>query len=225
MAYSRAYNLVDFIEILESWGLTDVLVPFLLIFVVFFAIFMKTKMLGENKGRYAAVFSLVISLMVVVPHVLGKYPTGYDVVDLLNKALPNVMIIVVAMVVVLLFIGILGGDVPKNPFYLTGAVVISFGALFVIFAYPDLTPLMMAIALIVLVVAGFGRAGKGNAAHTAVIMVSFLVVLFSFLAAQGSFTFVMDNWLGDKIYQGLIITILIVGCIMGWAMSGDDNEK
>ena len=223
MAYSRAYNLVEFIEILESWGLSDVLVPFLLIFVMFFAILMKTNILGKNKGRYAAVFSLVIAGMVVIPHVMRRYPAGYDVVDLINKALPNVMVGLAAMVAVLLIIGIMGGDVPKNPFYLTGAVVVSFGALFVIFALPDLTPLMMGIALICLVVAGF--TGKGNFAHGFVIMISFIIVLFSFMGATGNFAFALDDWIGDKVYQGLIITILIIGVIIGWVASGDSKEK
>ena len=49
---SRAYNLEEFIEILDSWGLTDVMLPFLLIFVVIFALMAKTRILGEDKKKY-----------------------------------------------------------------------------------------------------------------------------------------------------------------------------
>ncbi|GAG35226.1 unnamed protein product, partial [marine sediment metagenome] len=64
---SYAYNLEEFIRVLESWGLTDVLLPFLLIFVVMFAILQKTRILGEDKKRFNMVIALVIGLMVVIP--------------------------------------------------------------------------------------------------------------------------------------------------------------
>ena len=43
---SNAYNLEEFVRILDSWGLTDVMLPFLLIFVVIFALMAKTRVLG-----------------------------------------------------------------------------------------------------------------------------------------------------------------------------------
>ena len=44
-----ARNFEEFIRVVDQWGLTDVLLPFLLIFVVMYAIITKTKVLGENK--------------------------------------------------------------------------------------------------------------------------------------------------------------------------------
>ena len=111
MAYSRAYNLEEFVRMLESWGLMDVLLPFLLVFVVFFAILTKTKILGSDKRRFNAIFSLVVALMFVVPHVTGLYASwGWDPVDILNKALPQVSIVVIAIVMLLVLVGILGGE-------------------------------------------------------------------------------------------------------------------
>jgi len=110
MAYSRAYNLEEFIRVLESWGLSEVLLPFLLIFVVVFSILQKTKILGTGQKRFNAVFALIMGMIVVIPHVLGVYPKGGDVVDILNKALPNVSIILLAIVMVLILIGLLGGE-------------------------------------------------------------------------------------------------------------------
>lgn len=107
---SRAFQLEDFVRILESWGLTDVLLPFLLIFVVIFAILQKTKILGEGRRRFNAIISLVIALLVVIPHVLGTYPPNADIVDIINTAIPNVSVIVVAIVMLLIIIGILGGE-------------------------------------------------------------------------------------------------------------------
>ena len=107
---SGAYNLEQFLRNLESWGLTDVLLPFLLIFVVIYAVLTKTKVLGEGRNRFNAVVSLVISLMAVIPHVLRLYPAEADVVEIMNRAIPNISLIVVAIVMLLVVIGILGGE-------------------------------------------------------------------------------------------------------------------
>lgn len=107
---SSAYNLNNFIGYLESWGLTDVLLPFLLIFIIFFAILQKSHILGEEKKNLNVGVSLVVALTVVIPHVLGKYPPGSDVIDIMNRALPSVSIVVVAVIMLLVLLGIFGGD-------------------------------------------------------------------------------------------------------------------
>ena len=40
---AEALKLEGFVRTLESWGLTDVMLPFLLIFVIVYAILQKTK--------------------------------------------------------------------------------------------------------------------------------------------------------------------------------------
>lgn len=122
---SGAYNLQDFLLRLESWGLTDVMLPFLLIFTIMFAILQKTKILGEEKRRWNAVVSVVIALIAVIPHVLGTYPANADVVEILNKALPSVSVIVVAIVMLLIIIGILGGERNWGASNLSGWVAIA----------------------------------------------------------------------------------------------------
>ena len=107
---SNAFQLEDFIQILESWGLTDVLLPFLLIFVIIFAVLQKTKILGEGKKRFNAIFSLAVALLVVIPHVLGTYPENGDIIEIMKSAIPNVSIIVVAIIMLLIIIGVLGGE-------------------------------------------------------------------------------------------------------------------
>ncbi len=79
---SNALQLEEFVRILDSWGLTDVMLPFLLIFVVIFAVLQKSNILGEGKRKYNLVFSLVVGMLVVVPHVTGRYPAGKDVVEI-----------------------------------------------------------------------------------------------------------------------------------------------
>lgn len=108
---TNAYNLENFIETLESWGLTDVMLPFLLIFVVLFAILQKTRILGDEKKNMNMIIALVISLIVVIPHVLGNYPSeNWDPVIIMNKALPVVSILVIAIIMLLILVGIFGGE-------------------------------------------------------------------------------------------------------------------
>jgi len=107
---SNIYQLDEFFRVLENWGLVDVLLPFLLIFTVIFAVLEKTKLLGEEKRNLSTILSLVISLIVVVPHVTGNYPAGYDPIDVLNAALPSVSILVVAIVMLLIMIGLFAHD-------------------------------------------------------------------------------------------------------------------
>ncbi|MBW2981088.1 hypothetical protein KY360_06755 [Candidatus Woesearchaeota archaeon] len=107
---SQAYQLEGFVSTLEAWGLTDVMLPFLLIFVIIFAVLEKSKLFGEEKRNINTVIALVFSLLVVIPHVTNRYPAGMDVVDILNTALPAVSIVVVAILMLLVLIGIFGHE-------------------------------------------------------------------------------------------------------------------
>ena len=131
---TTAYNLEEFVRILDSWGLTDVLLPFLLIFVVMFAILQKTKILGEDKKRFNMVIALVMGLLVVIPHVLGMYPPNADVVDIMIKSLPQISIIVVAILMLLILIGLLGAEATWMGSSLSGWIAIcAFILIIVIF--------------------------------------------------------------------------------------------
>ncbi len=107
---SRFYNLQDFFRAADAWGLTDVILPFMLIFIIFFAILEKAKVLGNEKKNLNIGVSLIVSLMVVIPHILGLYPAGGDVVEIMNRALPSVSLVVVAIIMLLVLLGIFGGD-------------------------------------------------------------------------------------------------------------------
>jgi hypothetical protein len=57
------------------------------------------------------IVALVIGLAVVIPHVMGRYPPGADIVVIMNNALPNVSMIIVAILMLLLMVGIFGHDI------------------------------------------------------------------------------------------------------------------
>jgi hypothetical protein len=104
-------NLTDFILRLEQWGVANVLLPFILVFTIVFAIMQKTEILGKDKKNINVMIALVMGLAIIFPHVLGIYPPESDPVNIINRALPNVSVIFVAIVMLLLLIGLLGGEI------------------------------------------------------------------------------------------------------------------
>jgi len=107
---AQSLRLENFILTLDRWGLTDVLLPFLLIFVIIFAVLQKTEILGEGRKNLSVVVALVVGLLVVVPHVTGRFPANADPVEIINTALPQVSIVLVAVIFLLILIGVFGQD-------------------------------------------------------------------------------------------------------------------
>lgn len=98
--------MIDFrqaILTLDNWGLTDVLLPFLLVFTITFAIFQKTQILGHKK--FNIIIALVMGGAVVFPHITGNGP---DVIPIINNALPSVGTVSIALIMVLFLLGLLG---------------------------------------------------------------------------------------------------------------------
>ena len=113
---------------LDQIGVADVLLPFILIFTVVFAVLQKSNILGikdKRNTRFNGMVSLVIGLAVVIPHVLDKYPPGADVVVIMNKALPNVGLVLIAILALLLIIGIFGHNIDIAGSSLGGWIVIA----------------------------------------------------------------------------------------------------
>jgi hypothetical protein len=104
------WALTEFFESLETWGLTDVMLPFLLVFTIVFAVLEKIKILGEEKRNLNVVVSLVLALATIIPHVTNTYPLDYDPVVILNNALPSVSILVVAIMMLMILIGVFAHD-------------------------------------------------------------------------------------------------------------------
>lgn len=103
-------QLENFMKTLEGWGITDVMLPFLLIFVIIYAVLQKTKILGETKKNLNAAVAIVVGMLVVIPHVTGRYPAGSDPVEIINASIPQVSIFLVAILFLLILLGLFGQD-------------------------------------------------------------------------------------------------------------------
>ena len=129
-----ANGFVGVFDRLEFWGITDALLPFLLIFTVIFAVLQKTKLLGQGNKNFNVVIALVIALLVVIPHVAQTYPPDRDVVEILNNAIPGVSLIIVAIVMLILLVGVWGVEVNWVGGTVTGWIaLLSFLAVVYIF--------------------------------------------------------------------------------------------
>ena len=100
----------NFFISLERVGFVDVLLPFLLIFTVIFSILDKTKIMGDGKRNMNVAVALIFALLVVIPHVTGNFPAGYDPVQIINSALPSVSLVIVAVISLMILIGVFAHD-------------------------------------------------------------------------------------------------------------------
>jgi uncharacterized membrane protein YhdT len=114
----------DAVAQLYDLGFLDVVLPFILIFAVVFAALRTTKILGDEK-RIHAIIALVMGMTVVIPHALGLYPEGMDAVTIINTALPNVSIVLIAVLMVLVILGMFGTNVSLASSSLGGWVLIA----------------------------------------------------------------------------------------------------
>lgn len=108
----------DAIRFLEQLGIVDVILPFILIFTLLFAVLQKVKLFGPDSGskKYNIVFAIIIASITVIPHVTGTYPPNADVINIINNSLPQIALVIVAILMVLLMTGIIGGGEPKFDF-------------------------------------------------------------------------------------------------------------
>ena len=124
---------------LQYLGISDVILPFILIFTLVFAVLQKTKILGTEvddktpKKNFNAVVAFVMAMAAIIPHVTGTYPYGADIVDIINTALPNVSVVMIAVLMALLIIGVFGAKVRLFGEIGGWAVIIAFVMVIVIF--------------------------------------------------------------------------------------------
>jgi hypothetical protein len=164
----------------ESYGIMDFLIPFVLIFTILYAVLQKIKLFGEGKKNFNVIIALAISLLFVVPHVTGTYPSGFDPVQIMNEALPSVSLVAVAAIMLMMLLGIFGkglGDT-LQPVIAIGSIIFVlyiFGSSISIWSGPsdlfywwtaELTELLIIIAVFGIIVyfitkeKGTGETGK-----------------------------------------------------------------
>lgn len=102
---------------LQQWGVMDVILPFILIFTIVFATLEKIKIFtdstsdpdGVKNKKYSTMIALVMAFAIIFPHITGTYYMGYDPVEVINRALPHIALLLTAIVMMLLTLGLWTG--------------------------------------------------------------------------------------------------------------------
>ena len=111
--------------VLDQIGFTDVFLPFILIFTILFAILQKIHIFGAEDRKFNGIIALALAIGAIIPHSLGQYPPGTDIVEILNTALPNISLLIIAVVFFLVLLGIFGGGPAWGSQFVGGIVTIA----------------------------------------------------------------------------------------------------
>jgi hypothetical protein len=113
--------------VLQYYGIQDVLIPFILVFTITFAVLQKIDLFGSKGKRFNVVIALALGLGVIIPHLVRW--EQYDVVNVINTSLPNIALFLVAIIMLLVMIGTVGGKTDENSWF---ASIIGFVSIFAV---------------------------------------------------------------------------------------------
>ena len=141
---------------------------FALIMATVFGILQNINLFGEDSKRYNIVIAIVFGLLAVLPHYIMP-GSPFDIIPILQRALPQTMLLLIAVLGVLILLGLIGiGDLNTGTNnwlkWVTGAVLFilvawifvgSMGALWRLpyWLSPDLIAGIVALAIFGLIVA------------------------------------------------------------------------
>ena len=110
MIFQLTFTSSNLISALQQYGFVDLVIPFVLIFAVMFAILTKVKLFGideKETKKYNTIIAISIALLIVIPHVMSPSPN--DAVNVINKFLPEFVFITLALLILLMLVGLVGG--------------------------------------------------------------------------------------------------------------------
>ncbi|MDD3263915.1 MAG: hypothetical protein PHT94_03390 [Candidatus Nanoarchaeia archaeon] len=108
------------LETWKDWGLFDIVFPLILIYLIVFLAFYKAKIFSSITGeerKFSAITAFVVSAIALVPHI--AYPASrYDVIYIINNALPKITLSLTMIIFILVMYGILFGPMgdDEKPF-------------------------------------------------------------------------------------------------------------
>ena len=102
MAYGGSgFNLYDLVLNWQQMGVYDIILPFLLVFTISYAVLQNVKIFGADAKKINVVVALVIGLLFLQNSYL---------IFILQRFLPNMSIIMIAVLMFLLLVGIFAGE-------------------------------------------------------------------------------------------------------------------
>jgi len=220
----NAYNLENVLQQVESWGLMDILLPFLFIFTIFYAILQKTKILGEDKKNFNVIVALVMAFSFVIPHVTGTYPADWDPVLLMNNSFSVTVLIIISMMAFFLIIGVLGGTNPKTA-KISGWAFGLAVLFFINFAYPGINfgwSLVIALASLWGIMIVYHSSDHSETGADLVVssttFIAIATMVYIYTSPLGLFGD-LPPWLKDSTMSGVIVLVAIIGVLVSFVTS------
>lgn len=128
---------------LDSFGITDIIIPFVLIFTILFAVLQKISIFGKDTSKkYNVVIALGIALLSIIPHATGRYQQ-FDIVQVINNSLPQIGLLLIGLVLLMVLVGLLGGETSHKSVILGLAGIFAVVLLLLVFwraLYPYSSP-------------------------------------------------------------------------------------
>lgn len=121
----------DLFRWMEGYNMLDAFLPFMLIFVLVFATLQKTKIIGTGEKKFNVIVAFILSFIAVLPHLTGTYPANADIVSIMNKALPNISLVMIVIISFMLLIGVfapvnIAGSMLGGVFVLISIIAVIF---------------------------------------------------------------------------------------------------
>lgn len=186
-------------------------VTFLLLFSIFLFALNATNVFGKEKKSLNYVLAFVLSLMAVIPSILGLYPAGIDILRILQDFLPNLAVMILIIILLMMLSGLLGLE---NEFFAKKKHTI-FSLVFLItinvvmyYTKPDLFDFFLTFSVLSAI---FSYMAKEQGITT-YLPITFVVVFFylfgdAFFSAFGGVPWL--NFFKDPLIQNSVIGILI----------------
>ncbi|MBU0535956.1 MAG: hypothetical protein KKE20_03255 [Nanoarchaeota archaeon] len=115
---------------LDASGFMDVVLPLFLIFALVFAILSGFKMF---KKSISMTIGFMMGLATVIPHVMGRYPPCWDVVEIINNSLPRIAMAIIGIILFITILGIIGLNISIFGKFMSAIVLVVFA--FVVYTF------------------------------------------------------------------------------------------
>ena len=120
----------DLFMTIGTSGASDSIIPFFLFFAILYGFLSRVHVLE----RKATIFvCILLSLLVVTPHVAGLYPECHNPVEIINGAIPKTTLMIIAIVSFSILLASFG-IAPSFSDTMRGALVVA-GIIFIAYAF------------------------------------------------------------------------------------------
>lgn len=94
------------IPIIEKFQIMDFFLPMLLFTAIFYAVLAKIKMFEKNRTN--TILSLTLAAIITFAHLTGTIDRCWDVIAIMNTALPKLGIYIFGLLIFMIMLGIVG---------------------------------------------------------------------------------------------------------------------